>query len=62
MLNARKCMWEMETQGDVPSRYRVSNFEGYKQGSAWLRMKTTWAMVYNTNRELAKGSILQARA
>jgi hypothetical protein len=44
-----------------PQGYRVSNCEGYKQGSTWLRMKTAWAMVYNAKRELAKGSILQAR-
>jgi hypothetical protein len=42
--------------------YRVSNCEGYKKGSAWLRMQTAWAMVYNAKGELAKGSILQARA
>jgi hypothetical protein len=45
-----------------PPGYRVSNCEGYKQGSAWLRMQTAWAMVYNEKREPAKGSILQARA
>jgi hypothetical protein len=26
-------------RGMFPPKYRVSNFEGYKQGSAWLRMK-----------------------
>jgi hypothetical protein len=41
--------------------YRVSNCEGYKQVSTWLRMQTSWAMVYNTKQEPAKGSILQAR-
>jgi hypothetical protein len=25
--------------GMFPPRYRVSNCEGYKEGSAWLRMK-----------------------
>jgi hypothetical protein len=45
-----------------PLGYRVSNCEGYKQGFAWLRMETAWAMVYNTKREPAKGLILQARA
>jgi hypothetical protein len=45
-----------------PLGYRVSNCEGYKQGSTWLGMQTSWAMVYNAKRELAKGSILQARA
>jgi hypothetical protein len=30
-----------------PPGYRVSNCEGYRQGSTWLRMKNTWAMVYN---------------
>jgi hypothetical protein len=42
--------------------YRVSNCEGYKPGSTWLRMQAAWAMVYNAKREPAKGSILQARA
>jgi len=46
-----------------PPRYRVSNCEGYKQGSTWLRMqKMLRQTVYNTKRELAIGSILQARA
>jgi hypothetical protein len=44
-----------------PPGYRVSNCEGYKQGSAWLRMQTGWTMVYNAKQEPAKGSILQAR-
>jgi hypothetical protein len=45
-----------------PLGYRVSNCEGYRQGSAWLRMQTAWAMVYNAKHELTKGSIQQARA
>jgi hypothetical protein len=45
-----------------PLGYRVSNYEGYKQGSAWLRMqKLLMQMVYNAKREPAKRSILQAR-
>jgi hypothetical protein len=30
-------------RGMFPPRYRVSNCEGYKQGSAWLRMQTVEA-------------------
>jgi hypothetical protein len=45
-----------------PLGYRVSNCEGYRQGSTWLRMQTAWTMVYNLKHEPAKGSILQARA
>jgi hypothetical protein len=49
--------------GMFPPRYRVSNCEGYKQGSAWLRMqKLLRQMVYNAKREPTIGSILQARA
>jgi hypothetical protein len=45
-----------------PLGYWVSYCEGYKQGSAWLRMKKiAYATIYNTKREPAKGSILQAR-
>jgi hypothetical protein len=50
-------------RGMFPPRYRVSNCEGYKQGSSWLRMKKLLRkMVYNTKREMTIGSILQARA
>jgi hypothetical protein len=45
-----------------PPGYRVSNCEEYRQGSAWLRMQTAWAMVYNAKREPTKGSVLQAMA
>jgi hypothetical protein len=39
-------------KGMFPPRYRVSNCEGYKQGSAWLRMKKLLRqMVYNAKRE-----------
>jgi hypothetical protein len=49
--------------GMFPPRYRVSNCEGYKQGSTWLkRKKLLRQTVYNVKREPAIGSILQARA
>jgi hypothetical protein len=48
--------------GIFPPRYRVSNCEGYKQGSIWLRMqKLLRQTVYNTKREPTIGLILQAR-
>jgi hypothetical protein len=52
------------TLGEIfPPGYRVSNCEGYKQGSSWLRMqKMLRQMIYNAKREPTKGSILQARA
>ena len=54
-------IWTLE--GMFPPRYRVSNYEGYKRGSAWLRMqKLLRKPVYNAKRELAINSILQARA
>jgi hypothetical protein len=52
--------WTLEVM--FPPGYRVSNCEGYRQVSGWLRIQTTWAMVYNAKREPDKGSIVQARA
>jgi hypothetical protein len=49
--------------GMFPPGYRVSNYKGYKRGSAWLRMKKLLRQtVYNAKQEPTKGSILQARA
>jgi hypothetical protein len=36
-----------------PPGYRVSNFEGYKQGSSWLRMQKLlrqWSIMQSKNR------------
>jgi hypothetical protein len=53
--------WKL--RGMFPPRYRVSNCEGYKQGSTWLRMqKLLRQTVYNAKQEPAIGSILQERA
>jgi hypothetical protein len=49
--------------GMFPPRYRVSNCEGYKQGSTWLRMQNDRGKtIYNAKREPTIGSILQTRA
>jgi hypothetical protein len=34
-----------------PPRYRVSNYEGYKQGYAWLRMQKMLRQLFITQRE-----------
>jgi hypothetical protein len=63
MLNPRRCMQEMDTQGNVPS---------WVQGVKLQRIQTRLYLVedakllrkthYNAKREPTIGSILQARA
>jgi hypothetical protein len=61
LMQGNACgIWTLEVM--FPLGYRLSNYEGYKQGSTWLRMKIVWAMVYNAKQEPDKGSIPQARA